>query len=86
MLKGILTFLVILMLLAIAFVVGSQNETQISVNYLIAQAELRISTLIAITLSLGVLVGVLIMMGSWLHLRVQLMATKSKLQRLEQQQ
>lgn len=86
MLKGILTFLAILLLLTIAFVVGSQNETQISVNYLIAQAELRISTLIAITLSLGVLVGVLIMLGSWLHLRVQLMAVKTKLQRLEQQQ
>lgn len=86
MLKGILTFLVILMLLAIAFVVGSQNETQISVNYLIAQAELRISTLIAITLSLGVLVGVLIMLGSWLHLRVQLIKAKTKLQRLEKQQ
>ncbi|HCG88977.1 MAG TPA: DUF1049 domain-containing protein, partial [Alteromonas macleodii] len=49
--KGILTFLIILVLLAIAFVIGSQNEAQVTVNYLIAQANLRLSTLIAITLS-----------------------------------
>lgn len=83
MLKGILAFLLILVLLTFAFVIGSQNETLITVNYLIAQANLRVSTLIAITLSIGVGIGVLLMLVSWLRLRVQLLATQSKLQSLE---
>ena len=83
MLKGILAFLLILVLLTFAFVIGSQNETLITVNYLIAQANLRVSTLIAITLSIGVGIGVLLMLVSWLRLRVQLLTTQSKLQSLE---
>ncbi|GFD70634.1 hypothetical protein KUL113_00540 [Tenacibaculum sp. KUL113] len=85
MLKGILTFLIILVLLSIAFVIGSQNEAQVTVNYLIAQANLRLSTLIAITLSIGVGIGILIMLLSWLKLRVQLMSAQSKIQSLEQE-
>jgi len=84
-LKGILTFLIILALLLIAFVIGSQNEAQVTVNYLIAQANIRLSTLIAITLSIGVVVGILIMLLSWLKLRVQLMGAQSKIQSLEQE-
>lgn len=83
MLKGILAFLLILVLLTFAFVIGSQNETLITVNYLIAQANLRVSTLIAITLSIGVGIGVLLMLVSWLRLRVQLVTAQSKLQSLE---
>ncbi|MEC8416345.1 MAG: LapA family protein [Pseudomonadota bacterium] len=81
--KGILAFLLILVLLTFAFVIGSQNETLITVNYLIAQANLRVSTLIAITLSIGVGIGVLLMLVSWLRLRVQLLTAQSKLQSLE---
>ncbi|AFV85728.1 LapA family protein [Alteromonas mediterranea] len=83
--KGILAFLIILVLLAIAFVVGSQNEAQVTLNYLIAQANLRLSTVIAITLSIGVGIGILIMLVSWLRLRVQLMSAQSKIQSLEQE-
>ncbi len=86
MLKGILAFLLILVLLTFAFVIGSQNETLITVNYLIAQANLRVSTLIAITLSIGVGIGVLLMLVSWLRLRVQLLTAQSKLQSLENNQ
>jgi putative membrane protein len=85
-LKGILAFLLILVLLTFAFVIGSQNETLITVNYLIAQANLRVSTLIAITLSIGVGIGVLLMLVSWLRLRVQLLTAQSKLQSLENNQ
>ncbi|MEC8373461.1 MAG: LapA family protein [Pseudomonadota bacterium] len=81
--KGILAFLLILVLLTFAFVIGSQNETLITVNYLIAQANLRVSTLIAITLSIGVGIGVHLMLVSWLRLRVQLLTAQSKLQSLE---
>ena len=57
MLKGIVSFLIILALLTVAFVIGSQNE--------------------------GVIVGILIMLASWLRLKVQLMSAQSKMQHLE---
>lgn len=84
-LKGILTILVILVLLTFAFVIGTQNDALISVNYLIAQAEIRISTLIAISLTLGVIVGLLIMSASWLRLRVQLLSANSKINSLKKE-
>lgn len=83
MLKGIVSFLIILALLTVAFVIGSQNEGVVMVNYLIAQANIRLSTLIAISLSIGVIVGILIMLASWLRLKVQLMSAQSKMQHLE---
>ncbi|WP_414830788.1 LapA family protein [Alteromonas sp. H39] len=80
--KGILFIIVVLVLLSLAFAIGSQNDALISVNYLIARAEIRVSTLIAATLSVGVIIGVLIMMASWLSLRVKLIASRSKLRKL----
>jgi len=85
-LKGILTILVILVLLTLAFVIGTQNETQITVNYLVAQASIRLSTLIAITLTLGVIIGLLIMSASWLRIRMQLVAARSKINSLKKDQ
>lgn len=79
--KAIITLLVIVFLLALAFAVGSQNETTVTVNYLIAQSELRMSTLIAITLSIGILIGLLMMLLSWLSLRVQLVAVRGRLRK-----
>ncbi|QPG06902.1 LapA family protein [Salinimonas marina] len=79
--KGIFSLLIIVVLLVLAFAVGSQNESVISVNYLIAQAQLRISTLIAVALTIGVIIGFLIMLTSWLSLRLQLTTTRSRLKK-----
>lgn len=81
MLKGIVTLLVIVFLLVLAFAIGSQNDASVTVNYLIAQAEIRMSTLIAVTLCIGIIIGLLIMLLSWLSLRVQLVATRSCLRK-----
>lgn len=75
----------IVLLLAVAFAIGSQNESIISVNYLLAQAKIRISTLIAISLFIGVVIGVLIMLASWLSLRVQLLSVRAKLKKLNKE-
>ncbi|WP_018981828.1 LapA family protein [Salinimonas chungwhensis] len=81
MLKGIISLLIIVFLLVMAFAIGSQNEAIISVNYLIAKAQIRISTLIAISLAIGVIIGFLIMLTSWLTVRVQLTSTRSRLKK-----
>ncbi|WP_245953118.1 lipopolysaccharide assembly protein LapA domain-containing protein [Alteromonas aestuariivivens] len=84
-LKGIISLLVIVLLLAVAFAIGSQNDAVITVNYLLAQTQIRISTLIAITLSIGVVIGLLIMLASWLSLRVQLLAARAKLKKFNKE-
>ncbi|RDV27585.1 LapA family protein [Alteromonas aestuariivivens] len=83
--KGIISLLVIVLLLAVAFAIGSQNDAVITVNYLLAQTQIRISTLIAITLSIGVVIGLLIMLASWLSLRVQLLAARAKLKKFNKE-
>jgi len=80
-LKGIFSLIIIVVLLVLAFAVGSQNEAVITVNYLVAQAELRVSTLIAIAVTIGVIIGFLMMLTSWLALRIQLTTTRSRLKK-----
>lgn len=65
--------------------VGSQNDTVVSVNYLIAKSDIRLSTLIAITLGLGAVIGCLIMMTSWLALRVKVISLNAKLKKLSKE-
>lgn len=48
-----------LILLAIAFVFGSQNEQIISLNYLIARAELSIAAAVSLFTAIGFVLGLL---------------------------
>ncbi len=80
--KSIISFIVILFLLVVALVVGSQNDAVITVNYVLAQADLRISTLIAIVLGMGIVIGLLVMSAAFLGMRVQVASLKSKLKTL----
>lgn len=69
--KGIIVFVVIILLLMVSIVIGSQNTQTISVNYLIAQAELRVSTFMVITISIGFIMGLLLVLARFLALKVQ---------------
>ncbi|MBT0586351.1 lipopolysaccharide assembly protein LapA domain-containing protein [Alteromonas oceanisediminis] len=81
--KGLILFLLVLLLLIIGVVVGSQNDQMVTVNYLVAQASMRLSTLMAIVLSMGVALGLLTMASSWLALRVKLGVLRQKLKKLQ---
>ena len=83
--KGLASLLCIIVILALALAVGSQNDAVITVNYLIARAEITIATLIAVSLAIGVLVGVLAVLSSWLTLRVKLVRANTKLARLQKE-
>ena len=54
-----LTFFLVLLLLAIAFVFGSQNEQIISLNYMIARIELSIADAVSLFTAIGFLLGLL---------------------------
>lgn len=84
--KGLFTFLVLIIVLVIAIIIGSRNQELITINYLIAQSELRESTLMAIILSLGIVIGMLTMFGSWLKLSWQVKSLKNQVKRLSKEE
>lgn len=49
----------VLILLAIAFVFGSQNEQILSLNYLIARVELSVAAAVSLFTGIGFLLGLL---------------------------
>lgn len=83
--KGLFTFLVLIIVLVIAIIIGSLNQELVTINYLIAQSELRESTLMAIILSFGIVIGMLTMFGSWLKLSWQVKSLKNQVKRLSKE-
>ncbi|AWL12036.1 Lipopolysaccharide assembly protein [Saliniradius amylolyticus] len=72
--KAILTLLIAVMVFIIALALGAQNDQLVSVNYLIAQSELRLSSLMAVCFFFGVIVmavfsTLLAMRSKWKALR-----------------
>lgn len=80
--KAIIVFVVIILLLMISIVIGSQNTQMITVNYVIAKAELRVSTFMVITIAIGFLIGFLIMLVRFLGLKVQNKLLQRRLKKL----
>ena len=83
--KGLLTFLLLVVVLVFAIVMGSRNQDVITINFLIAQSEMRESTLMAITLGAGVVIGMLTMFVNWLKLSWQVSSLKSQVKRLQKE-
>lgn len=54
-----LTLFLVLILLSIAFIFGSQNEQVISLNYLIARVELSIAAAVSLFTAIGFTLGLL---------------------------
>lgn len=54
------TLFLVLVLLAIAFIFGSQNEQMMSLNYLIAKVELSIAAAVSLFTAIGISIGILV--------------------------
>jgi len=80
--KVIIVFVVIILLLMVSIVIGSQNTQMITVNYVIAKADLRVSTFMVITISLGFLIGFLMMLLRFLSLKMQNKILQRRLKKL----
>jgi len=80
--KAIIVFVVIILLLMTSIVIGSQNTQMITVNYVIAKAELRVSTFMVITIAIGFLIGFLMMLLRFLGLKVQNKLLQRRLKKL----
>lgn len=82
--KYLLIFLLVLAIFVISVTLGAQNDQQVTFNYLLAQGEYRISTLLAVLFAAGFAIGWLICGLFWLRVRVSARAER-KIKRLENQ-
>lgn len=83
--KYLLIFLLVLAIFVVSVTLGAQNDQQVTFNFLLAQGEYRISTLLAILFAAGFAIGWLICGLFWLRVRVSLSRAERKIKRLEQQ-
>jgi len=54
------TLIIVIILIAIAFIFGSQNEQIISLNYLVAKVDLSVATTVSLFTSIGFVLGLLV--------------------------
>lgn len=57
-----LTIALLVVLLVVAFIFGSQNSQPLTLNYIIARAELTVAQAVAIFTTIGIFIGLLISM------------------------
>ncbi|MGN3437284.1 LapA family protein [Proteus penneri] len=87
--KKVLLFILVILVLAIvviAMTLGSNNDQVVTFNYLIAQGEYRISTLLAILFGVGFVLGWIVSSVFYLRVRLSLGRAKRKIKRLESAQ
>lgn len=82
--KYLLIFLLVLAIFIISVTLGAQNDRVVHFNYLLAQGDYRISTLLATLFGAGFIIGWLICGLFWLRLRLSLVRAERKVKRLEQ--
>ncbi|MDF7666303.1 lipopolysaccharide assembly protein LapA domain-containing protein [Orbaceae bacterium ESL0727] len=81
--KFVILFLLIIVIFAISITVGASNDQLVTFNYLIAQTEIRLSTLLAVLFGSGFLVGWVLTGIFFLRVELRLTATKRKLAKLQ---
>lgn len=85
MIKYIFGFIVLLAVVLVAITIGANNDQLITFNYIFAQSELQLSTLVAILFGVGLLLGWFITGFFYLKLKLQNMSLTRKLKRQSQQ-
>ena len=74
--KRFLTLIIVILLFAIAIILGLKNQQLINVNYLIAENEIRLTTLAAIIFMFGFIVAGFF--GSLCYLKLKMKNRKSR--------
>jgi len=83
--KYLFIFLLVLAIFVVSVTLGAQNDQVVNFNYLLAQGEYRVSTLLATLFAAGFIIGWLICSLFWLRVRLSLARAERKIKRLEQQ-
>ncbi|MGM3162541.1 LapA family protein [Dickeya undicola] len=83
--KYMLIFFLVLAVFIVSITLGAHNDQVITFNYLLAQGEYRLSTLLATLFAAGFALGWVICGLFYLRLRIALGREQRKIKRLEQQ-
>jgi len=81
--KFIALFLVFLIIFAISITFGANNDQIVTFNYLINQHNFRLSTLLALLLGLGFMLGWFLTGVFYIAIRFRLNVTQRKLRKME---
>lgn len=85
MFKYILGFIIVLTIILVSVTIGANNDQLINFNYLIAQQQVQLSTLVAILFGLGLLLGWFITAFFYLKLKLKNIALNRQIKRQVQQ-
>ncbi|WP_371193038.1 lipopolysaccharide assembly protein LapA domain-containing protein [Glaciecola sp. SC05] len=80
--KAILVIITVVLLVLLAIVVGSRNADMITVNYLIAQTDMRVSTFMVWSICAGFILGMCTIVTKYLALKVKVSVLTRKLNKL----
>ena len=83
--KYLLIFLLVLAIFVISVTLGAQNDQLVTFNYMLAQGEYRVSSLLAVLFAAGFIIGWMVCGLFWLKVRVSLARAERKIKRLENQ-
>lgn len=83
--KYVLIILLVLVIFIISVTFGAHNDQVVTFNYLLAQSQFRMSTLLTSLFAAGFVIGWVICGLFWLRTRVALMRAERKVKRFEQQ-
>ncbi|MBF0751179.1 MULTISPECIES: LapA family protein [Pasteurellaceae] len=81
MIKYILGFVIVLAIVIVAITVGANNNQIITFNYIVAESQFQLSTLVAILFGLGLLLGWCITGFFYLKLKLKNMSLNRQIKR-----
>ena len=81
MIKYILGFVIVIAIVLVAITVGANNDQIITFNYIVAESQLQLSTLVAILFGFGLILGWLISGFFYLKLRFKNMVLARQVKR-----
>jgi len=70
--RAILQFLLVILLLGLTAAFAALNDGVISINYFIGEREIRLTYLLLACFTIGALMGLLLLSGSYLKMRLEL--------------
>lgn len=83
--KYLLIFLLVLVVFVISVTLGANNDQLVAFNYLLAQGEYQLSTLLATLFAAGLVLGWVICGLFYLRVRISLGRAERKIKRIETQ-
>ncbi|XBS68220.1 LapA family protein [Acerihabitans sp. KWT182] len=83
--KYVLIFLLVLAIFIVSVTFGAHNDQIVTFNYLLAEGQYRVSTLLTWIFALGFILGWAVCGLFYMRVRLALMRAQRRIRRLEQQ-